>query len=175
MDSRPPCVINWGAGFNCCLLSHSKWWNAEPCVRNASIFTTLCGLPAWLTQTLRLCYLKSTLENGVGNQILLQETAPAFPWNLRKETIIFPQIFSIFDIPLRDERNSQSKWDKPRFPREALQAMYYVYGVDVLCPLSMAILWRHLGKTRKFLGSLTVSTNRLFCPLTEIMFMSKIN
>lgn len=38
MDSRDPCVINWGAGFIYWLPCHSKWWNTERCVGNAGVF-----------------------------------------------------------------------------------------------------------------------------------------
>lgn len=109
MDSGTPCVINWGAGFIYWLPSDSEWWNTERCVRNVCIFNpVMCGCLDWLMQRLSLCYLKSTHENGVGNQILCKWLT-AFSLNLRTETIFLPQIFSISDGPLWDEPEISSE------------------------------------------------------------------
>lgn len=151
MDSRPPCVINWGAGFNCCLPSHSKWWNAEPCVRNASIFTTLCGLPAWLTQTLRLCYLKSTLENGVGNQILLQMTS-CFSVKSKKGNNYFSPNFQYFWYSSARWTEFTVQMGQTRVPPWGLTS--HVLGIWCGCTLSSVNghFMKALGQDQKVSG-----------------------
>lgn len=88
------------------MVEHRVVWQKHQYIQSSYII--LHGLLAWLTQRLSLCYLKSTLENGVGNQILLQMSY-CFPTKSKNGNNFFPQIFSISDVPLWDESEISSE------------------------------------------------------------------
>lgn len=98
MDSRAPCVINWGAGFIYQLPCHSKWWNTEWCVRNAGVFDPIILSFVVVFPDLRKGYIFVIHKAHLKMELEIRSFCKwltAFPLNLRMETI-FPPKFSVF-------------------------------------------------------------------------------